>query len=194
MINDGARLIVLGEKEKLSDLPEFKDDKDRVDLVRFLDYSPTLKLMVVPEENVLGKPGEPFAGKDMVVSVFARGMYRVAGLRPVDPEFEKQRNRQQYELRVKRLDVEFDRKVAALHDAASKQKLWAGTAAARDRFEYWSAGVEVYFDAAGTGTPPNGAERPITTREALKAYDPELYALVDETFAYRERVDWRARR
>jgi hypothetical protein len=194
MINDGARLIVLGEKEKLSDLPEFKDDKDRVDLVRFLDYSPTLKLMVVPEENVLGKPGEPFAGKDMVVSVFARGMYRVAGLRPVDPEFEKQRNRQQYELRVKRLDVEFDRKVAALHDAASKQKLWAGTAAARDRFEYWAAGVAAYFDAAGAGTAPNGADRPITTREALNAYDPGLYALVDETMAYKERVDWRIRR
>jgi hypothetical protein len=194
MINDGARLVVLGEKERLSDLPEFKDDKDRVDLVRYLDYSPTIKLMVVPEENVLGKSGEPFAGKDMVVRVVARGMYRVAGLRPVDPEFEKQRNRQQYELRVKRLDVEFDKKVAALHDDASKQKLWAGTAAARDRFEYWTAGVEAYFDAAGAGVAPNGADRPITTREALKAYDPGLYALVDETMAYKERVDWRIRR
>ena len=194
MIADGARLVVLGETEKLSDLPEFKDDTDRSDLVRYFDYSPTLKLMVVPEENVLGRPGEPFAGKDMVVSVFAKGMYRVAGLRPVDPEFEKQRNRQQYELRVKRLDLELDKKVAALHEAASKLKLWAGTAAARDRFEYWAAGVEAYFDAAGSGVAPNGADRPIATREALKAYDPDLYTLVDETMAYKERVDWRAKR
>ena len=44
--------------------------------------------------------------------------------------------------------------------------------------------MEAYFDAAGAGLPPNGADRPITTREALKAYDPDLYALVDETMAY----------
>ena len=87
MIADGARLVVLGRDEKLSDLPEFKDAKNKaeLDLVRYLDYTPTLKLMVVPEENVLGLPGEPFAGKCMVVSVFAKGLYRVAGLRPVDP-------------------------------------------------------------------------------------------------------------
>jgi hypothetical protein len=54
--------------------------------------------------------------------------------------------------------------------------------------------VEAYFDAAGTGIAPEGADRPITTREALKAYDPALLALVDETMAYKERVDWRARR
>jgi hypothetical protein len=29
------------------------------------------------------------------------------------------------------------------------------------------------------------------TREALKAYDAELYALVAETMAYNGRVDWR---
>ena len=69
--------------------------------------------------------------------------------------------------------------------------LWNGTAAARDRSEYWAAGVEAYFDAAGAGHLADGADRPITTREALKAYDPELYALVDETMAYREHVDWR---
>ena len=28
-------------------------------------------------------------------------------------------------------------------------------------------------------------------REALKSYDPDLWTLVDETMAYRERVDWR---
>jgi hypothetical protein len=69
-----------------------------------------------------------------------------------------------------------------------------GTAAARDRFEYWAAGVEAYFDAAGEGIAPVGADRPITTREALKAYDTKLFELVDETMAYRGRVDWRAKK
>lgn len=193
MIADGVRLIVLGRDEKLSDLPEFKDAKNRAefDEVRYLEYTPSLKRMVVPEENVLGLAGEPFAGKCMVVNVFAKGLYHVAGLRPVDPEFERRRGKQQYELRVKRLDIEFDRRLQKLHDEATSKGLWKGTAAARNRVEFWAAGVEAYFDAAGAGTPPHGADRPITTREALKVYDPELFALVDETMAYKEHVDWR---
>src|SRR5262249_62320063 len=110
MIADGARLVVLGRKEKLSDLPEFKEARDQAgfDEVGYLDYTPNLKLMVVPEENVLCLPGEPFAGKCMVVSVFAKALYHVTGLRPVDPDFERRRGKQQYELRVKRLDIAFD--------------------------------------------------------------------------------------
>jgi alpha-glucosidase len=196
MIADGARLVVLGREEKLSDLPEFKDSKARatLDEVRYLDYAPTTKLMVVPEENVLGLAKEPFAGRCMVVSVFARGLYQVTGLRPAIPNFDQQRDKQQYELRVKRMDVEFDQKLRKTYEATTGKGLWKGTAAARDRAEYWAAGVEAYFDAAGEGQPPHLADRPITTREALKTYDPDLYSLVDETMAYREHVDWRFKR
>jgi hypothetical protein len=196
MIGDGARLVVLGRKEKLSDLPEFKEARDKPDFdeVRYLDYTPRLKLLVVPEENVLCLPAEPFAGRCMVVSVFARGFYHLTGLRPVDPGFERQRNKQQYELRVKRMDVEFDSRLKKICDDAMTKGLWKGTAAGLNRAEYWTAGVEAYFDAAGEGQPPNLADRPITTREALRAYDPDLYALVDETMAYKGHVDWRLKR
>ena len=68
---------------------------------------------------------------------------------------------------------------------------WKGTAAVHDRVEYWAEGVLAYFDAVGRGTPPGDAAHPITTREALKQYDPGLFALVDETMAYRGKVDWR---
>jgi dipeptidyl aminopeptidase/acylaminoacyl peptidase len=196
LIAHGARLVVLGRGEKLSDLPEFKDARDQVgfDDLRFLDYSGRLKLLVVPEENVLGGHGDPFAGECMVVSAFARALYEVAGLRPVDPTFDRRRDKQQYELRVKRLDVTFDRRLQQLHDAALKKGLWKGTAAARVRAEYWAAGVAAYFDAAGDGPAPLGADRPITTREALRGYDPDLFALVDETMAYKGHVDWRFKR
>jgi alpha-glucosidase len=196
MITDGARLVVLGRKEKLSDLPEFKEAKSKAgfDEVRYLDYNTSQKLMVVPEENVLGLSGEPFGGRCMVVGVFARALHQVTALRPVIPDFDQRRDKQQYELRVKRLDVEFDRRLQKAYDGAMARGLWKGTTAARDRVEYWAAGVEAYFDAAGEGQPPQGTDRPITTREALKAYDPDLYALVDETMAYREHVDWRYKR
>jgi hypothetical protein len=193
LIADRARLVVLGLKEKLSDLPEFKDSKTRsaFDDVRFLDYTPELKLMVVPEENVLGLAGDPFAGKCMVIGVFAKGLYQVTGLRPVVADFAKQRSKQQYELRVKRMDIEFDKQLGMIYDKAVGNGLWKGTPAARDKANCWAAGVEAYFDAAGAGQPPHNADRPITTREALKAYDPDLHALVDETMAYKEHVDWR---
>ena len=196
MIADGARLVVLGRHEKLCDLPEFQDARKKAgfDEVRYLDYTPSLKLMVVPEENVLRLPKDPFAGKHMVVSVFAKGLYHVTALRAVLVDFDKQRNKQQYELRVKRLDIEFDQSLLKIHDKACNGGLWKGTPAARDRVEYWAAGVEAYFDAAGAGQPPHNADRPVTTREALKTYDPALYSLVDETMAYKEHVDWRANR
>jgi hypothetical protein len=89
------------------------------------------------------------------------------------------------------MDVRFDRKLQGLHDEAKAKGLWRGTAATRDREEYWVAGVEAYFDAAGAGPPPIDAERPIDSREALQVFDPGLYALVHETMAYRGRVDRR---
>ena len=193
LINDGARLVVLGPDEKLSDLPEFKGAKEKAgfDAVRYLEYTPDLKLMVVPEENVRDLANDPFVGRCMVVSVFAKALHQVAGLRPVDPNFERQRGKQQYELRVKRLDIEFDHRLQKLYEHAMSKSLWKGTPAARNRVEYWANGVEAYFDAAGTGSPPDSADRPVTTREALRAYDPDLYTLVDETMAYAGHVDWR---
>jgi hypothetical protein len=196
LIADGVRLVVLGPQEKLSDLPEFKEAKDTAgfDAVRYLDYTPQRKLLVVPEENVLGLPGDPVAGQSLVVRVFAKALYQVTGLRPVDPDFDRQRGKQQYELRVQRLDIRFDQQLQKVYEQAMTKGLWKGTPAAQGRADYWASGVAAYFDAAGDGQPPNSADRPIVTREALQAYDPDLYALVDETMAYKGHVDWRYRR
>ncbi|HKD35804.1 MAG TPA: DPP IV N-terminal domain-containing protein, partial [Pirellulales bacterium] len=193
MMEAQARLIVLGRNEKLSDLPEFRDSKGEpgFDEPRYLEFSPQRKIMVVPEENVLGLSADRFAGECMTVHVMANGLWQIAGQRPVDPDFDKRREKQQYELRVKRLDEQFDHQLQKCFDEAAGKGLWKGTPAARDRGEYWAAGVAAYFDAAGDSYAPVGAERPITSRELLERYDPGLYALVDETMAYREHVDWR---
>ena len=92
---------------------------------------------------------------------------------------------------MKRLDVEFGEKVKQLYAAAKTKGLWKGTPAARDQVDYWAEGVVAYFNAVGQGSTPDDAPHPITTREALKEYDPELYALVNETMAYPGHVDWR---
>ncbi len=206
LINDGAKMVVLGPGEHLADLPEFKDAKEQAgfDNVRYFDYTPDKKLLIVPEENVLGSPGDPCASKSLVVSAFAKGLYNATGLREPDPKFDEvRRDSQQYEQRllwnkapepIKRLDVNFDLKLRKAFDNATGKDLWKGTPAAQDRVEYWAVGVEAYFDAAGTEFTPNDAEHPIVTREMLKAYDPDLYSLVGETMLYGSHQDWRYKR
>jgi hypothetical protein len=186
LIADGVKLAVLGPHEKISDLPEYREDKGRgIDSIsRYLEYSPETKLIVVGEENVLGDPDEPGVGPSLVIRLFAKALYHVTGTRPVDPNWEKRgRSVQQYELRVKRLDVRFDERLGQLFENATKSGKWKGTPATHGRHDYWATGVLAYFDAIGQQTVPDDATRPIRTREALQVYDPELYALVNETMA-----------
>jgi len=183
LIADGVKMVVLGRNERLSDLPELKGRTDTDLLTRLYDYTPETKLLVVPEDETDGSA---------VIRVFARSLYRVCGTRPVDPNGNNRgRNIQQYELRVKRLDITFDERLKTLYDTAVNKGLWKGTTAIHDRADYWTAGVLAYFDAAGADAAPNDAPHPIVTRESLRQYDPELFALVHETMAYEGRPDWR---
>jgi hypothetical protein len=196
LIADGVRLVVLGPRERIADLPEYptlRQIKGFDAGARFLDYTPEAKLLVVSEENVLGYPREALVGDCMVIREFAKALYQVTGTRPVEPDWNNRgRDVQQYELRVKRLDVQFGQKVQETYAAAiiSAGK-WKGSAAVHDAAAYWAAGVLAYFDAAGQDAAPNDAAHPVVTREALAAYDPALYALVNETLAYDGHVDWR---
>jgi alpha-glucosidase len=195
LMADGVKLVVLGKNEKISDLPEFKSWKDvkGIDaLSRTLDYAPETRLLVVGEENVLANPRRPNVGDNQVIRGFAQALYRVCGTRPVDPNWEKRgREVQQYELRVKRLDIQFDERLKELFEKATGAGKWKGTAAIHDRITYWTEGVLAYFDALGQDAAPADAAHAITTREALKAYDPDLFVLVNETMAYDGHGDWR---
>jgi len=188
---EGVKLVVLGPNESIADLPEYKKlaNKSNIDhTLRYLTYNSEMKLLVVPQENVLANPREMYVGDDQVIRVFADALYKVAGMRPVISDY---RGNQQYELRVKRLDVQFDRAVTELFDKATSAKKWQGTSAIEDKFAYWTAGVLAYFDARGQDAAPRDAAHAINTREGLKQYDPDLYALVNETMAYEGHVDWR---
>jgi hypothetical protein len=186
--------VVLGPDEKISDLPEYRQPQGgKVDpLARFVDFTPATKILVVSQENVLGDPDDPGVGPSQVIRVLARALHAVTGTRPVDPRWDRRGGAvQQYELRVQRLDVRFDETLAQLYKHSVQAGKWKGTAAARDRQEYWATGVLANFDALGQAATPPGAVHPIATREALKGYDPDLYALVNETMAYDGHVDWR---
>jgi hypothetical protein len=189
LIADGVKLVILGSNEKLSDLPELNGKAKRsaepsVDLLaRTFDYTPESKLLAVGEENI----GE-------VISVFAKALYHVTSQRPIDPNWENRgRAVQQYELRVKRLDVRFDEALKGAYEKAIASGKWKGTSAIHNRANYWTCGVLAYFDGPANDAAPINTAHPVSTREALKDYDADLYALVDETMAYHGHVDWRFR-
>lgn len=87
--------------------------------------------------------------------------------------------------------MEFDRAVTERFDQAKAAGKWTGTPAAQDKFAYRCAGVLAYFDAAGSDHTPKHISSPVQTRERLAEYDPGLFALVQETMAYQNKVDWR---
>ncbi len=193
LIGDGVRLVVLGPGEQLSDLPEWKKAGPKPPAAgtsRQLAYHPDLKVLVAPQEQVLSEEASRAPGGNPVIRLLADASYKVAGLRPVIPNY---RGDQQYELRVKRLDLEFDQAVVARFEQARAAGRWAGTPAAQDKFGYWCAGVLAYFDAAGSDASPKDSPAPVNTRERLADYDPGLFALVQETMAYQDKVDWRDR-
>lgn len=195
LMADGVRLVVLGKDEKLADLLEIITNPMNGELdplTRSFAYHPAIKLLVVSEENLLRDKSAALVGDSELVRLMADAAYQVCGKRTVDPNWEKRgRDVQQYELRVKRLDETFDKRLGELYDAAVAAGKWKGTTATHGRAAYWSQGVLAYFDAIGQTPAPIDAPSPITSREALKEYDPALCALVDETFAFAGHVDWR---
>jgi alpha-glucosidase len=195
LIDQGVRLVVLGPDDSLADLPEWsslKNDPTIDPQARFLPYAAGRSVMAVAEEAVLGDRHAPLVGADPVVRAMASAIHLGTGLREAEPPKDpRDRNIQQYELRVTRMDRGFDERLRAILEAAIGTNLWRGTAAARDHAAYWVEGVLAYFDAQGQVPAPADAARPITTREALAAYDPALFDLIDATMAYRGHVDWR---
>lgn len=196
-IASGAKLVVLARHERLSDLPELKGaDPTKVDLLaRFLEYSPETKLLVVSEENLEPSSSTASVRESHLIRVLASAIHQIAGTRAVDPNWEARPRQvwQQYELRLKRLDVGFDQRLKETYDRAMSAGKWQGTTAVSSHQAYWVAGILAYFDATGQTAAPTDIRTAIETREQLATYDPELYELVRETMAYDHHVDWRLR-
>jgi hypothetical protein len=191
VINEGAKLVVLGRNERMADLPEMSSAKADL-LARFAEYSPDHKLIVVAEENVLGHPADPLVGDNQIIRLFAKAVYDLCASRLVDPDWENRgREVQQYELRVSRLDTRFKERIEKLLQNAIDQKLWRGTGTLRSPADYFARGVLTYFNGAGQQPAPEGTAFSVVNREELQLHDPELARLVADTFAYEGHTDWR---
>ena len=81
---------------------------------------------------------------------------------------------------LNRISRTFDDQVRVTYSEAMEKGLWSGYYASSNRDEYWAEGTGVWFHANDSN--------PVTTRDALKAYDPGLAKLLTEIFGD---GDWR---
>ena len=152
----GGRLAVMATTEHLTDIPENRDwPVPYFHAVRGRAIGGSKP--VVNEETMLNYPGNPYEGSNSVFHEFGHTV-EDPGLRSVDPGFNN------------RLEIAYE--------TAVKKGSWKGSYTAVNKGEYWAEGSEAWFY-------PNGnvnAWRYGDTREALKARDPGLAALLTEVY------------
>lgn len=167
LIANKVRCAVMGSTERTLDIPEHSDltPKDYWNRrARGLGATKWRPAVSGAEENLLGYPGDPYAGESILIHEFSHAIHEM-GVRTLDPTFDT------------RLKRSLDRALA--------QGLWKGTYAATNPAEYWAEGAQSWFDC---NAKPNSSHNEIRTREALQKYDPELATLLAEVFRKNE---WR---
>jgi hypothetical protein len=163
------RLAVMGRGEVTVDIPEHSDLQPAAFWnQRARGLGPTLSRPAIScaEENLFRQPGDRYAGESICVHEFSHAIALALSLS--SPGF------------VALLGTRYRSAMAA--------GLWKSTYAAENPSEYWAEGVQSYFDA---NQAPDGSHNAVRTREQLAAYDPALFALIDEVLA---RPKWRWRR
>lgn len=194
LIGRNVRLIVLGEHEVISDLPDWPKLKaaGTDPGSRFVPFHASTNVMVIDGNALTQAPALRNAVGNPVIHAMTDAFYQLTADRPEDANWENRGyNVQQYELNVERLDERFGNRVRKLWSDARSQGLWSGTPASSNERDYLSAGVLAYFDAGGTLLKPADYHGAVIDRATLKQYDPELYSLVHQLMAYENRVDWR---
>lgn len=81
------------------------------------------------------------------------------------------------------MDGTFKNKVQQLFDKAKASGKWTNTYAGSNADEYWAECIQSYFDVNAPGpVGGNGIHNDIWNREKLAAYDPEMFALLEQVY------------
>lgn len=166
LIEAGVRFVVIGASEQTTDIPEYAQMKPK----EFWNQRARGfggRVVSCGEENLLCYPIDRYDDENILIHEFAHCIHLI-GLQRADPDF--------------------DKKLKQLYDRASAKGLWKGTYAGSNASEYWAEGVQSYFDC---NRQNNYNHNHVNTRDELQIYDPELAALVAETFRHTSQTDWR---
>jgi hypothetical protein len=159
MIKSGCRFMIMSPTEMTTDVPEqrhMKNDPKTNWDKRARGLGG--KLSSCGEENLLNLKGDRYRQENILIHEFNHAIHQ-QGLRSVDPTF--------------------NGRLRKAYENAKSKGLWKGTYVETNPAEYWAEGAQAYFDCM---RPQFGAN----TREKLKKYDPDLFALVDEVYKQSE--------
>ncbi|MFO0624612.1 MAG: hypothetical protein U0325_03275 [Polyangiales bacterium] len=167
MIARGARVAVMARDELTLDIPEHADlqrnfpQTDWNTRARGLGGTVARPATSCAEENLRCEPTDRYRGENILVHELAHGIYAL-GVVFVIPDF----------------PARLERAFAAAQAAGR----WTNTYAGSNLDEYFAEGAQSFFDTNQRADPPNGIHNAVSTRAALRAYDPGLYALLEEVF------------
>lgn len=163
MMRTGTRVGIMSEDEVTTDIPEYRDlpPSHPWAQARGVGATKDRPISICGEENILRFVSDPNRGEDILIHEFAHAM-DFTGLRVLNPLF--------------------GQRLHQVYTNAMRLGRWKDTYASVYKEEYWTEGVQSYFDANGQSEPPNGTHNHINTRQELRVYDPELYALIREVF------------
>ena len=165
-----TRFVIMARDEYTTDVPEHSNLKPAIywdQRARGLGATDERPAVSCGEENLLCLPGDPYDTENILIHELAHALHQMA-IVFVHPDFQD------------RLDKCFE--------LASKEKIWEGTYASTNVYEYWAEGVQSWFDTNRENDHDHGS---IDTREELKKSDPRLARLIGEILG---ETDWRYQR
>lgn len=170
MVAKGCRIMIIGEKEEVCDIPEYAHICDTPENMarwnkraRGFGGSPEHDFSAsCGEENVLCMPSDRYEGESILVHEFAHIIHTV-GIIGVNPAF--------------------DSKLERLYQKAKEKGLWDKTYAISNKEEYFAETVQSFFNCNRYSEEPNGIHNSINTKEKLKQYDPDIYKLLTDYFS-----------
>ena len=171
MAKGGTRIIVIGAKEEVSEIPEYykSNPNEAARQNRRVRGYGGMRLTSCGEENLLNYEGDRYRGENIFLHEFAHCIH--GRLRRNDPNFQEQ--------------------LEHLYKDARDKGLWDRTYAGTNASEYWAEGVQDYWDCnrqSRKDQEPDGVHNYVNTREELKEYDPNLFEFIDDTLGP---MEWR---
>src|SRR6185437_9119358 len=164
----GTRLIIIGQDQVYTDMPEYRNSRNPAYLNERVRGTGGLGVTSFGEENLLNLAMDRYDDESIAVHEF---------FHTIDSA-------------LSRVDPAWRGRLAQTYRSAIGKGLWKNTYAASNPAEYWAEIAQSYFDCNRVNNWNHG---PIGTREQLKQYDPEGYELVRTTFRLAGETDWRYR-
>jgi RNA polymerase sigma factor (sigma-70 family) len=155
-----VRVVVIHRTESVTDIPEKSHLRGKKCWDRRF-RSTGGRITSCGEENLLALDGDRYRGQNVLVHELAHAIH-LLGLND--------------------LDETFDDTLQRIYRRAVAKGLWKDAVPLANYKEYWAEAVQCYFDANKQRCRPDGSLLPVSNREELAAYDPEMHALIDRVF------------